>query len=314
VKVGVPAAVFAHQSAWDSSLPASGEHRAGRRAPRRFGLRRTGLRTRAATGVLLVLALTLPVAAQGRPLGNPSLDVTFSASGAISVSLPDGTPVGSASGVPTLIPAGYYTVLLTGPGECVQVPLFNLKGPGENLQSDMSGGEVNTEVYSAYLAPNSTYTWNDYATPTVFYAFTTSASVLGTPLGSGATAASGASSVAGTTPSNENVVGSGLASGALPATPPFRGALSAAVSAKGKLSLTRGGKNVGSLIAGRYTISVTDRSPTSGFMLENAKHQAVTLARKGFAGARSLSVDLTAGQWFFASHLPGKETFFFVEA
>jgi hypothetical protein len=268
-----------------------------------------------AAGALLSWLALAPVA-QGRTTANPTLDVTFSTTGAISVTLPDGTTVGSASGAPSVIPAGYYTVLLSAPGECVQIPLFQLKGPGENIQSDMSGGELNTMVLSAYFAPNSTYTWSDYANPTVAYAFTTSATVVGSPASLDASSSAAASSSpAGTSsgtqqaaPTSQDVVGSAITT----AAPTIRGALAGAVSAAGKLSLRFKGRYVASLSAGRYTLTVTDASTSRGFTLGEMKHQATSLTGTAFTGTRSLSVDLTAGQWFFASGLSGPRTYFIV--
>src|SRR5262245_19561459 len=55
---------------------------------------------------------------------NLSLTVNFTAAGIVTVTLPDGTPVGSTSGAPTVIPAGFYSLNLSGPGECINLPLF----------------------------------------------------------------------------------------------------------------------------------------------------------------------------------------------
>ena len=158
---------------------------ATRRRPPGIGrLRGRALRL-AASGALLAGLLASVPAGQARDVSNPSLDVTFFLNGTISVTLPDGTPVGSTSGAPTVIPAGYYTLLLSGPGACSQLPLFDLSGPGEHLNDDMSGGEVNTEVYTAYFAPSSTYTWRiDNVDPAVVHTFVTSATVVGSPTGS----------------------------------------------------------------------------------------------------------------------------------
>jgi hypothetical protein len=263
---------------------------------------------------LLVGLLVFAQLAGARTAANPSLDVTFAVNGTISVALPDGTPVGSSSGAPTLIPAGFYTVQLSAPGECVQVPLFQLSGPGENIESDMSGGEVNTEVYNTDLLPNSTYTWSSSASPTVVYSFTTSSEVEGAPVASAAASSPGASSAAASAVApSEDVVGSKLSQHVVgSATVPFRGTLTGAVSAEGRLTLAFAGKSVSSLPAGRYTITVTDRSATNGFVLAEISRAATTVAGVGTVGKRSMSVDLTAGQWFYAPRLLGKKTYFVV--
>src|SRR5438128_3676834 len=86
--------------------------------------------------------LALAPAAQARRADSLSLIVNFTPSGVVTVTLPGGASVGTTSGSPTVIPAGFYTVVLHGPGECINLPLFELKGPGVDIQDDMLGGEV----------------------------------------------------------------------------------------------------------------------------------------------------------------------------
>jgi hypothetical protein len=234
--------------------------------------------------VLLVLA---PVAA-ARTAASLTLNVTFLVDGTISVTLPDGTPVGVTSGAPTVIPGGYYRVLLAGPGGCAALPLFELKGPGEDVFADMTGGELNYDSRDVYFAPNSTYTWRNFGTPGVVHTFATSASVQGTPpISGGATA-----SKAGSTVSSQDVVGSSLL--------PVRGTLTGAVAASGRLSLARGGKSVTRLSPGRYKIIITDTSTSKGFVLQKAGRRAVSLTGGTFVGRRTVSVNLTTGKWLFA--------------
>ena len=91
--------------------------------------------------------------------------------GAISVALPNGQPVGVTSGAPTVIPAGFYTVVLTGPGGCTAMPHFNLNGPGEAIHDNLNEGESDNFTYNAYFLPNSTYTWSSDAAPCVVHTF-----------------------------------------------------------------------------------------------------------------------------------------------
>src|SRR6202035_5028539 len=117
-------------------------------------------------------------------------------------------------------------------------PLFDLKGPGENIIDDMSGGEVTSETYSAYFMPNSTYTWRtDNVNPGIVHTFVTSAVVGGTPLASSATgppAPSGAP-----VPTSQDLVGSAVA--------PYRGQLTGVVSPAGVLTLLYKGRAATSL-------------------------------------------------------------------
>ncbi len=269
-----------------AALPAAGS-----------GARRQALRALALAALAAAL-LALAPAAQGRGATSQSLDVNFSVSGTVSVTLPDGTVVGTTSGAPTVIPAGYYAVVVLGPGGCTQLPLFDLKGPGESLQDDMSGGEVTSETYNAYLAPNSTYTWRtDNLNPGIVHTFVTSAVVGGTPLAPSAPATTTVTA-SPAVPSSQDLVGSAIV--------PYRGKLTGAVSPAGTLTLLYEGREVSSLVAGRYTLTITDRSATHGFMLEKLARPALSLTGAAFVGKRSTSVDLTAGQWLALSRLGTK--------
>ena len=59
-----------------------------------------------AAGFLAAALLVLPSAALGRAAANPLINVNYSLSGSIAASLPDGTPLGTTSGSPTVISAG----------------------------------------------------------------------------------------------------------------------------------------------------------------------------------------------------------------
>jgi hypothetical protein len=288
----------------DLGLPATRTRPAARL--RRRGLRRlysSALRLVTASALVAGLLTLAPVAqgqraVQGRSSVSLSLNVTFNANGTIAVTLPDGTPVGSTSGAPTLIPAGYYTLMLTGPGGCTQVPYFELRGPGTTVRDNMTEGETSSSTVNAYFLPNTTYTWRNATIPSVVYTFVTSSDVQGTPpVHAGS---SGLASDKHSTASSQDVVGSTLV--------PFRGTLTGGVSAAGKLTLAYKGRSVTSLTVGRYTIAVTDRSATNGFVVQKLKHPAVSVTGVAFVGKRSASVALTAGQWSFTPR-PGKTTY-----
>jgi hypothetical protein len=220
----------------------------------------------------------------------PTLVVTFSVNGSITVTLPDGTPVGSTSGAPTVIPAGSYTVLMNGPGGCIQLPLFQLSGPGASIVSDMNGGEVDASTFNAFFQPNATYTWHtDRGLSSGVHTFATSGTVAAT----GSVQATTTPVASSGTPISNDVVGSAIA--------PFRGELTAAVSAAGTLRAAFKGKSLRTLAAGRYTVAVTDRSSSSGFLLQKGKHAPVVVSGPAFTGKRSAMVALTPGTWTLES-------------
>jgi hypothetical protein len=256
---------------------------------------RPGARRVAALIALLAGLLALAPGAQGRSAATLSLVVNFYANGTITVGLPDGTPVGTTSGTPTVIPAGYYKIVEYGPGGCTYLPIWELKGPGEHITDDMTGGEIDTYTYNAFLAPNSTYTWRIGTAPSVIYTFVTSADVQGTASGP-----TSSGSVAQSKPTSQDIVGSALV--------PFRGTLTGTVSATGNMTLAYKGKTVTSLTAGKYTIKVIDRSRKNGFVLESARHKTMNLTGGAYVGTRSVSVQLTVGRWVFTPRL-GAETY-----
>ncbi len=240
----------------------------------------------AAAAAAAVAALAVAGAAQSAPL---SLIVTFSATGAITVTLPNGTPVGTTSGAPTVIPAGYYVIQMYGPGGCAVLPHWNLRGPGEAISDNMTEGEVNTATYNAYFQPNATYTWVSDAAPSVVHTFVTTADVQGTPpatAGPGGLAASNHGTI-----SSSDLVGSTVL---LP-----RGTLTATVSASGKLSLRYRGRPVTALKQGRYVVVVTDESRSSGFIVRRGKYPPTVVTTRPFTGTRRYVLELRAGTWLF---------------
>jgi hypothetical protein len=232
-------------------------------------------------------ALVLAPVAWSHTSQNLSLYVYFGYTGDITVKLPDGSPLGVQNGAPTVIPAGYYSVVLLQPG-CVSVSTFDLQGPGVNFANNLSTGEDVSQTVPVFLQPSSTYTWRNDANRSVVYTFVTSPDVVGTlppnplvklPTKNPPNKPSG----------NSDVVGSGLV--------PFRGTLRGSVTAAGRPALSLKGREVSTLLPGRYTIVVTDRSHANGFALETGSRHIVTVTGTSFTGRRSASVDLTAGGW-----------------
>jgi hypothetical protein len=244
--------------------------------------------------VALSAGLLLASLAGESSAANLSLYVSFFANGSISVTLPDGTPLGSTSEPPTVIPAGFYTLVFSGPGGCTALPYFHLTGPGTNIVSNMAEGAASRGTNTANLLPSSTYVWTDDAFPGVSHTFVTSAVVEGSPPSASSSGTAGGSRGKGVT--YPDLVGSEIG--------PFRGTLTAAVSASGRLSLAFKGKSVTSLKAGRYKISVHDESSSSAFVLQKRGHSAASVGGSTFTGKRAASVRLTAGSWRFAAH-PG---------
>jgi hypothetical protein len=222
----------------------------------------------------------------------PTLLVSFFTNGQITVTLPDGTPVGSTSGAPTVIPAGYYSVLMDGPGGCIQLPLFQLSGPGASIVSDMNGGEVDASTFNAFFLPNSTYTWHtDRGLSSAVHTFTTSGTIAA-PATTQTTTTTPVTSSG--TPTSNDIVGSAIA--------PFRGTLTAAVGPSGALSLQHFAPT---MKAGRYRLTVNDKSDTRGLQLRKATAKPLSLTGAAFTGKRIATITLTTGTWSLTN---GKST------
>jgi hypothetical protein len=84
------------------------------------------------------------------------------------------------------------------------------------------------------------------------------------------------------------------------------------VTAAGHLELHDGGTPVTRLTPGRYTITVTDRSATSGFLLRKGGGPPVIVTGAAFVGVHSTSLELTRGRWDFASGVHEEKTYFAV--
>ena len=69
-----------------------------------------------------------------------TMNVIFDYQGDITVALADGTPVGTTSGSPTVIPAGYYSVILTGPGLVHARAVLPAERPGRRGERQHGAG------------------------------------------------------------------------------------------------------------------------------------------------------------------------------
>jgi hypothetical protein len=217
-----------------------------------------------------------------------TLNVSFSYTSTATVLLDDGTTVGSTSGSPTVIPAGFYSINFVQPG-CTPVPVFTLNGPSVHIEEDLEGGELTTDSTDADFQPSSTYTWKVDSSPGVVHTFVTSSSVVGTPPPPAGAIIGSIDPYTGkkATASNSSVVGSSVS----------LGTVQGAVSAAGKLTLTMGGKRLGPLAAGLYTFAVVDQSKRSGVTLVTPRKVMVTITAPAFVGKRTVSLRLTSGRW-----------------
>ena len=256
--------------------------------------------------IVIVVGVLLPLAAataRGTGADSQSLYVTFrSGPQRIAVALADGTPVGTTAGAPTVIPAGPYNLSIDDSAGIIG-PTFDLKGPGVSVSENMFYGEIASATLAATFAPSSTYTWRNDEQPSVVFTFVTSSTTGSTGSGSSGATSTGSATKTGT-PAKE-IVGSAIV--------PFRGTLAGTVNAAGKVALTKKGKTVSTLQAGLYTITVVDKSTTSGFAIQRLHSTAITLTSPAYHGTHVNTVNLKVGQWTFFSP-GGKKSYFIVVA
>lgn len=240
----------------------------------------------------------------------PTINVVLGVANALQVTY-NGTTLGSSSAPGSSIPPGAYQVIVDNSIGDVGFT-FHLSGPGVNLQTDVAGGEQDTETWDETLQAGSTYQFEDDTNPAATLRFFSTAATGGVT-SIGAAAGAGAAGSGSTT--STGTVGSEATTTAKKATPlPERGTLIASVSRAGKLSLAHAGKPVSTLPSGRYTIRVTDSTKRNGFILQESGLPARNLTTAAFVGVKSVSVPLSKGQWFFYPTFVGAKVFFAVIA
>jgi hypothetical protein len=234
-------------------------------------------------------ALLAPASGQGARADQLTMNVNFTYTGQITMTLPNGTPVGTTSGSPTVIPAGYYSLMLAGPGGCTLTPYFMLKGPGVAVTDNMAQGEDEFTEHVVNFLPNSTYQWHNSDTPGIVYTFATSSDVVGTK----AAPVKWNGPTSGKQQTNEDIVGSGRGI--------IRGTLTGTVGAGGQLTVTFKGKEPATLKAGRYNLVVTDKSPVNGLTIARGATRPIGVTGAAFVGRQTASVTLSTGRWVFAT-------------
>jgi uncharacterized protein YdaL len=92
------------------------------------------------------------------------------------------------------------------------------------------------------------------------------------------------------------------------------GTLKGSVSVSGKPALIFAGKAVKTLKAGRYKLTVADKSKKAAFIVWKLGSHAMTLSAVAKIGSSSHTVTLIAGKWFFEGAMSGPRTYFTVKS
>jgi hypothetical protein len=242
-----------------------------------------------------------------------ALNVTYTSATAFQVKLGNGTVVGNGS----VVPAGSYQVFVYDASEDLS-PKFAFSGPGVSLSSDLNSTGMGIDIPATFgpytLATSSTYTMEDTTVgASTLLTFTTSATATASSGSSSSGSSSTSVSSAGTSSSSSSSSSSGSKSSSSATDTMMMGVLKGVVNARGKLTLTLGGKKLGKLEAGRYTVKVTDHSKKAGLILGVGSKKPITLSSAKASGSSSHPVTLTAGKWFFEASTRGPKTYFVVK-
>lgn len=215
------------------------------------------------------------------------------------------------------IPAGAYVVLVYDDGYNA-TPRFLMSGPGVSISSDLNStgmGVDGVSTFGPYAFPaGASYTVQQQGGAAVTFGTTgsggtSSGGAAGGGSSGGSSSGGGGSSSGGSSGGTKPSSGSMGSSGS---STKMTGTLRGSVSATGKGLLTFGGRIPKTLKAGRYTVTVADRSKKAGLVVGRTSGRPVTLSAAKVTGTSSHSVTLSAGKWFFASSATGAKTYFTV--
>jgi hypothetical protein len=242
-----------------------------------------------------VAALALTAGAQGAV--SQTIYAYFDVDGGLQISYSDSSKVGSN------VPPGTYTINLNNNGadDLGVDHIFHLTGPGVDYKA---ANVDTTAVFSVTFQAGATYHFFDDLNPKIsqtILATTAPAPTTTNPLPS-----------TPVTSSTKATAGGIVGSQAAPPRPAARGTLTATVRLSGKVTLSYHGQVVSSLKAGLYTVSVTDSSKKSGFVIQQSHKLATSISTAPFTGKKSKTLDLSKGQWFFYPSFIGQKTYFVV--
>jgi hypothetical protein len=228
---------------------------------------------------------------------SPTMHAFVHEDNSIGLTFDDGSAVGNQNKTPPTIPPGTYTIRVV---DDATEHNFHLSGPGVDMATDTGG--VSTPTWTVTFQPGSQYK---------FVCDTHFDFMYGNFQTSGAAGSSGGSSSGGTSggASSGGSSSGGTSSSGGSTTASLSGTLAGTVGSAGKLTLALKGKAVSKLKAGRYKITVVDKSPAKGFVLQEKGHSAITVSGVSFVGTHSVMLNLAAGQWTFYSSANAKNMF-----
>jgi hypothetical protein len=234
---------------------------------------------------------------------SPTMHAFVHEDNSIGLAFDDGTAIGNQNRTPPTIPPGAYTIRVV---DDATEHNFHLSGPGVDMAT--STGETSSPTWSVTLQPGGTYRFQcDTHSDFMYGVFQTS----GTATSSGGLSPGG-SSTGSSSSSSSSASGSATTSATSTPAASLRGTLAGTVRPAGKLTLDLQGKAVSNLEAGRYKITVADKTPARGFVIKEKGHSAITVSGVSFVGTHSVTVNLTAGHWTIYTSAGARSTSSFV--
>jgi hypothetical protein len=228
----------------------------------------------------------------------------------IGLRFDDGSDVGNQARNPPVIPPGTYTIQAVDDSGAHN---FHLTGPGVDVGTTIGG--IQSPTWTVTLQPGAHYRFQCDDHPDFMYgAFDTSGAGAG---GGGGTTGGGSSSggsSSGGSSSGGSTSGGSTSSGGTGSKPAaVLGTLIGRVNPAGKLVLTYGGIPVKKVKAGRYKITVADKTPKRSFVVGKTGGGATTVGGVAFVGTKTVTLNLTTGKWtFYASGGPKSTSSFTV--
>ena len=237
----------------------------------------------------------------------PSLYVNYnSANCTFAVTNDAGSSIGSpAPGEYQVVISTHdpYGLMTTGSNTlqyCGGYVQFQMTGPGVNVSTTLDFGDASQEIDQVTLQASGSYTMVDNNNPSA------------SRVSFSAAATGSAGSVAGSSSGGKSSGGSSQASPVGANALVSRGALSATLSATGKVSVKRAGKTAVSIPAGIYKLTVSDKSKSSGLLLQLGTGKPKTITANAFVGTHTDTVALKAGRWSAYASSGGVKTTIFV--
>jgi hypothetical protein len=262
-------------------------------------------------GIVVLAATVVHAAISSHSAVSPTMHAFVHEDASIGLTFDDGTMIGSQGKTPPTIPPGTYTIRVT---DDAYTHNFHLFGPGVEMATPVD--ELASPTWTVTFQPGGTYKFQcDVHADYMYGVFLTSGASSSSGGSSSGGSSSGGSSSGGSSSGGSSSAGSkssATTSKAGGSQTTLLGTLAGTVGSAGKLTLALNGKAVSKLKAGRYKVTVVDKTPARSFVIKQNGHSAITVSGVAFVGTHSVTVNLTAGQWTFSTSAGAKSTSSFI--